>query len=492
MHISSLPSPYGVGTLGKAARDFVDFLAKAKQSFWQTLPICPTSYGDSPYQAYSAYAGNPYFIDLDMLWEEGLLQKKDYEDTDWGSSPESVDYGLLYEKHYAVLKKAVTRFLERLRECSCAGYEAFCEENAYWLEDYALFMTLKGMHEGMSWMDWKKPLRNREPGAIKQVISDHGTEMVFWKTIQYFFFRQWNALHEYCRERRIQIIGDLPFYVAMDSVDVWAHPELFLLDKDRVPVEVAGVPPDGFSENGQLWGNPVYRWEEHKHTNYRWWIQRIDYLCRQYDILRIDHFRGFDSYYSVKYGSSTARGGRWNTGPGMDLFYELERSIGRKKIIAEDLGYTTESVKKLLKDTGFPGMKILQFGFDERDQSSMDHRPHVYPANCVAYTGTHDNDTLCGWLEHAAKDNVEFAKEYLRLHDPDNYHWEMIQALFATTADTVIVQAQDLLGLGSDCRMNTPSTLGGNWRWRVKDGALNDELAGRLWRITRLYERTLL
>jgi len=496
MHISSLPSPYGIGTMGKEAREFADFLARAGQSFWQTLPICPTSYGDSPYQSYSTYAGNPYFIDLDILEEKGLLKKDEYKDILWGLDPESVDYGKIYENRFSVLEKAVDRFqssniLNKAVNLSeeVRSYHAFCKRNAYWLEDYALFMTLKNIHEGKSWMEWELPFRNHEKEALETVIRENAKEITYWKTIQFFFFRQWHALHAYCKEKKIRIIGDMPFYVALDSVDVWAHPELFLLDEDHNPVEVAGVPPDGFSADGQLWGNPVYRWSEHKKTGYQWWIQKIDYLCREYDILRIDHFRGFDSFYTVEYGSTTAIDGKWNPGPGIEIFDQLKRSVGFREIIAEDLGYTTETVKKLLKDTGFPGMKILQFAFDERDENSHDHRPHLYPSNCIAYTGTHDNDTLCGWMENASGENVEYAKDYLRLVDPETVHWDMIKALFATNADTVIVQTQDLLGLGSDCRMNTPSTIGSNWCWRVKRGALDDRLAEKLRHVTRLYER---
>lgn len=501
MHITSLPSPHGVGTLGKAARDFVDFLARAGQSYWQTLPICPTSYGDSPYQSYSTYAGNPYFIDLDILKKKGLLLEEEYADIDWESQPDSINYGVLYEKRFPVLRTAVDRFWQQKTgkdeyDVSSAGdairqddYDTFSAENAFWLDDYALYMTLKGIHGGSSWMDWEEPYRKRDPEAMEAVYRDHEEELIFWKTIQYFFFRQWRSLHDYCKSKKIRIIGDMPFYVAMDSVDVWAHPELFLLDEDNVPIEIAGVPPDGFSETGQLWGNPVYRWEEHRRTGYQWWIQKIDYLCREYDILRIDHFRGFDSYYTVPYGAETAIGGKWNPGPGMELFERLKEAVGRREIIAEDLGYTTESVKQLLKDTGFPGMKILQFGFDERDSSSPDHRPHVYPVHCVAYTGTHDNDTLKGWMVNAPKGNIEFAKDYLRLREPENYHWDMIRTLFATPAEIAIVPTQDLLGLGSDCRMNTPSTMGGNWCWRLQEGQLNEEVAHKLRHVTDLYDR---
>lgn len=498
MHISSLPSPYGIGTLGKAARDFVDFLEAAGQTFWQTLPICPTSYGDSPYQSCSTYAGNPYFIDLDLLREEGLLEKEDYEGISWEIRTDQVDYGILYRERFDVLGKAARRFRHRIRESGHTGdgistlkeaYETFCRENGFWLDDFALFMTIKNLNGGKAWTEWDSALRNREKEALELVRARQEGEIAFWKILQFFFFRQWKALHNYCAGKNIRIIGDMPFYVALDSVDVWARPDLFLLDEERIPIEVAGVPPDGFSETGQLWGNPVYRWEEHKKTGYSWWIQKIGYLCREYDILRIDHFRGFDSYYTVKYGSEDARGGTWRPGPGYALFEALKKSRGDLPIIAEDLGYTTESVRKLLKDTGFPGMKILQFGFDERDEGSSDHLPHQYPVHCVAYTGTHDNDTLCGWLEHADPGDVACARDYLRLEGAKEPHWDMIKALYATAAETVIVQTQDLLGLDSESRMNTPSTMGGNWCWRLCQGDLNKELAEKLRHITSLYDR---
>ena len=369
------------------------------------------------------------------------------------------------------------------------AYETFCRENGFWLDDFALFMTIKNLNGGKAWTEWDSALRNREKEALELVRARQEGEIAFWKILQFFFFRQWKALHNYCAGKNIRIIGDMPFYVALDSVDVWARPDLFLLDEERIPIEVAGVPPDGFSETGQLWGNPVYRWEEHKKTGYSWWIQKIGYLCREYDILRIDHFRGFDSYYTVKYGSEDARGGAWRPGPGYALFEALKKSRGDLPIIAEDLGYTTESVRKLLKDTGFPGMKILQFGFDERDEGSSDHLPHQYPVHCVAYTGTHDNDTLCGWLEHADPGDVACARDYLRLEGAKEPHWDMIKALYATAAETVIVQTQDLLGLDSESRMNTPSTMGGNWCWRLCQGDLNKELAEKLRHITSLYDR---
>lgn len=485
MHISSLPSPFGIGTMGAEARAFADFLEKADQRYWQMLPVCPTSYGDSPYQSFCIYAGNPYFIDLPALCEEGFLRREEYEDIEWGEDRECADYGRLYQNRFSVLRKAVNRFALN----PVPGYEEFLKQNAFWLDDYALFMTLKGHHGGAPWMEWNPALRNRDPAALSEIAETYGEEIRFWKVIQFFFFEQWHALRDYCHGKKIRIIGDMPFYVALDSVDVWAHPELFFLDEDRLPVEVAGCPPDGFSADGQLWGNPVYNWDVHRRTGYEWWISKIDYLCRVYDILRIDHFRGFDSYYSVRYGAGNAQDGHWSPGPGIELFRTMEKKLGKKPIIAEDLGFLTDSVKKLLSDTGFPGMKVLQFAFDERDDSSDEYRPYCYPANCVAYIGTHDNDTVQGWMVNADQENVAFAREYLRIREDGNAHWDMISALMASPAELTVIQMQDLLGLPTRARMNTPSTLGGNWTWRMLPEALSDELSQRLARMTFVYGR---
>ena len=485
MHISSLPSPCGIGTMGAEARSFADFLEEAGQHYWQMLPVCPTSYGDSPYQSFSTCAGNPYFIDFPMLVKAGLLKKEEYETINWGTKPDRIDYGVLYQNRFSILEKAAARFDEQ----SFPDYKDFCEKNAFWLEDYALFMSLKTHFGGAPWTDWDQPIRNRDPRAVESARRNHGDHIRFWKVIQYLFFTQWKKLHHYCHQKNIQIIGDLPFYVAQDSVDVWVHPELFELDENRLPTEVAGCPPDGFSADGQLWGNPIYNWKIHKETGYDWWVSRIEYLCREYDILRIDHFRGFDSFYSIPYGETTARNGHWNPGPGMDLFRAVEEKLGRQHIIAEDLGFLTDSVRQLLADSGFPGMKVLQFAFDDRDDSSGEHRPYCYPGNCVAYIGTHDNDTVQGWMKHANPENVRFAREYLRMTKAGDAHWDMICALMASVADLVIIQTQDLLGLGSESRMNTPSTSGGNWSWRMLPGSLDRELAKKLARITRIYGR---
>lgn len=485
MHISSLPSPYGIGTMGKAAREFVDFLQAAGQSLWQMLPICPTSYGDSPYQSYSTYAGNPYFIDLEELEQAGLLEASDYADTDWENEPGRVNFGALYEKRYAILRKAAERFAAQPPE----DFAEFCEQNRQWLKDFALFMTLKDLHQGAPWWEWQEAFRNADESALAEIETQHTRKVLFWKILQYLFFRQWKELKEYANRKGISIIGDLPIYVSLDSVDVWRHPKLFQLDENKVPKEVAGCPPDGFSADGQLWGNPLYDWDYMAADGYKWWVKRISYLCRVYDILRIDHFRGFDSYYAIPYGSETAAVGYWKKGPGMELFQAVERAIGKQPIIAEDLGFLTESVKELLKDSGFPGMKVLEFGFDRRDASTIEYLPHSYIKNCVAYAGTHDNEPILGWMETANPEDVAYAKAYLHLTEEEGYHWGMMRALWSSVAEVTIVQAQDILGLGSDTRMNTPSTVGRNWQWRALPGVFTGELAQKLHQQMDIYKR---
>ena len=485
MHLSSLSSPFGIGTMGKAAREFVDFLQSSGQSCWQLLPICPTSYGDSPYQSYSTFAGNPYFIDLEELEKMGLLDKSDYETIDWESEADRVNYGALYEKRYPILRKAAERFLENPPE----DFNSFCEENDAWLSDFALFMALKDVHDGAQWSEWKSPLRNRDALALAVETSEQRDNIFFWKALQYLFFKQWFELKAYANERGISIIGDLPIYVSLDSVDVWAHPELFQLDENKIPKEVAGCPPDGFSADGQLWGNPLFDWDYMETNQFKWWVQRIQYLCSVYDVLRIDYFRGFDSYYAIPYGETTAKNGRWRQGPGMKLFDEVERAIGRQSIIAEDLGYLTDSVRKLLKDSGFPGMKVLEFAFDSRDSSGNEYLLHNFIQNCVAYAGTHDNDTILGWFEDADPEDTAYCKEYLRIAEDEELHWGMMRALWGSVAELTIVQAQDVLGLGSEARMNEPSTVGDNWKWRAQKGVFTKELADKIRYQMKLYGR---
>ena len=485
MPITSLPSPYGIGTMGEAAREFVRFLHKAGQSYWQILPICPTSYGDSPYQSFSSYAGNPYMIDLDDLCEAGLLEKSDYENIDWGDNQEKADYGLLYKKRFSVLKKATKAAEEK--------YETLISEfrtgNEKWLSDYALFMAIKDEQNGVSWLEWPEILRKRDNKALSVEREKLKDEIKFWECVQFLFFSQWKKIKAYANENGIKIIGDIPIYVSSDSADVWANPDQFQLDNNLIPISVAGCPPDGFSADGQLWGNPLFNWELMKEQNYSWWVDRIAYQTKIYDVLRIDHFRGFDAYYSIPYGEKTARNGEWKEGPGIDLFNVINEKLGELPIIAEDLGFLTDSVRQLLKDTGFPGMKVLEFAFDSRDTESG-YLPHLYNKNCVVYAGTHDNDTILGWFDVISKEDAEYAKKYMRLSEAEGYHWGMMRTAWACIADTAIMQMQDILGLGKSARMNTPSTLSDkNWSWRCLPGAYNDTLAEVLHSEMKLYGR---
>ena len=484
MPISSLPAPYGIGTMGAAARDFVDFLAQGGQSCWQILPVCPTSYGDSPYQSFSSYAGNPYFIDLDDLAQEGLLEKEEYADLNWGEDPAAVDYGLMYLQRYPVLRKACARLLEK----GDPAFADFCAQREGWLEDYALFMALKGKYGGVSWFEWPEDERLRRPRALAAAREELAGEIAFWKAVQYLFFKQWAKLKAYANEKGISIIGDLPIYVSGDSADVWSNPDQFQLDENGQPTEVAGCPPDGFSADGQLWGNPLFDWEKMKEDGYQWWIRRIAAQFQVYDILRIDHFRGFDEYYAIPFGDDTARNGRWRPGPGIDFFRAVNAALGEKEIIAEDLGFLTDTVRRLLAETGYPGMKVLEFAFDSRDTGS-DYLPHCYPRHCVVYAGTHDNDTIQGWMANAPAKDVEYAKEYLRLTQEEGWHWGMMRSAWASCADLAVMQLQDVLGLGSEARMNTPSTLGSNWKWRALPGSCGPELARRLRHEMGVYQR---
>ena len=409
MHISSLPSPYGIGTLGKEARKFIDFLVKAGQSYWQVLPICPTSYGDSPYQSFSSFAGNPYFIDLDLLCKEKLLTKKECQSFQWGKDISKVDYGILHENRYPLLHKAFDRFQKKIPE----DYKAFCKEQEDWLEDYALFMALKDIYQGAAWSEWETDIKLRRADALQKVKEELTEEIDFWKMLQYLFYKQWASLKSYANEKGIRMIGDVPIYVAMDSVDVWANPSQFYLDENLVPIDVAGCPPDAFSEDGQLWGNPLFRWDIMKKDEYCWWTKRIEKISKLFDVVRIDHFRGFDSYYAIPFGDKTAKNGVWREGPGIALFRTIEKKLGKLNIIAEDLGFLTDSVRKMLADSGYPGMKVIQFAFDTREDG--DYLPHNYTRNSVVYAGTHDNDTILGWLKTAPKTCVAFAKEYLKL-----------------------------------------------------------------------------
>ena len=481
--IFSLPSKYGIGCFSKEAYQFIDRLKAAGQSYWQILPLGPTGYGDSPYQSFSTFAGNPYFIDLETLTGEGLLTAQECEYGCEGIPEDKIDYEKIYKTRFQILEKAFSRFGEN------DEYRAFVSENQFWLEDYSLYMAIKDRNGGVSWNEWEEPLKNKESQAIENAKAELSRQIAFYKFQQYEFDRQWKRLRSYANENGIEIIGDIPIYVAFDSADTWSAPEMFRFNDALEPIDVAGCPPDGFSQTGQLWGNPLYDWEYHKKTGYDWWIRRIEHCFRLYDVVRIDHFRGFDEYYAVPYGEKTAVHGKWMPGPGIELFRTLEEKIGRKRIIAEDLGFLTPSVIQLLKESGFPGMKVLQFAFDSREDSN--YLPHTYTRNCVVYTGTHDNDTTKGWYHTAAGSTRQFAKEYMykpRL-DEDTLAGDFIAMAMGSAADLCIVPMQDYLGLGSDARINTPSTLGGNWEWRMKPGEPDEGTVREMERMTKIYGR---
>lgn len=482
--ISSLPSPYGIGTIGKAAYDFVDFLSAAGQSWWQILPVGPTSFGDSPYQSFSTFAGNPYFVDPDMLADEGLLEREEILSFDWGERDDSVDYAKIYDSRFKLLRKAADRGLVRDRD----KVRRFADENSSWLGDYALFMALK-RHFGMRpWTEWEdEDIRLHLPEAVEKYRTLLKDDVELFVYIQYLFFEQWNALRKYAASRGIGIIGDLPIYVALDSADVWAEPQYFQLDEDNIPTAVAGVPPDYFSEDGQLWGNPLYDWEKMRADGYGWWIRRVDGAKKLYDAVRIDHFRGFESYWAVPYGDETAKGGKWIKGPGIEFVKVLTSWFYDLKFIAEDLGYLTPEVKQLLADSGLPGMKVLEFAFDSREPSN--YLPHTYISNCICYAGTHDNATVEEWKGEVSPEDMKYAVEYLGLNEKEGFTGGIIRAGMGSVAVLFIAQMQDHLSLGAEARMNTPGTLGQNWKWRLLRDQLSIELAVRLRSTARLYGR---
>lgn len=483
--IASLPSPYGIGGFSKEAYEFIDLLEETGQKLWQILPLGPTSYGDSPYQSFSTFAGNPYFIDLDTLVEKGWLTKEACEASDYGDNESYIDYGRIYDSRFVLLKQA---FLNS-DVLSDEKFTEFCKANQHWLPDYALYMALKNQNDGKSWIEWEEEIRLRKPEAVEYYKKELEEECNFYEFLQYEFHEQWTKVKEYAHKKGIQIVGDVPIYVAFDSADTWANPELFQLDEKNLPLGVAGCPPDAFSATGQLWGNPLYNWAYHKKTGYDWWLKRIAYCFDLYDIVRIDHFRGFDEYYSIPYGDETAVNGHWEKGPGMDLFNTVKEKLGELDIIAEDLGFLTESVFQLLKDSGYPGMKVLQFAFDPSEDS--DYLTYKYQRNCVVYTGTHDNDTTAGWFEKLSDGDKEVALRYMNsFYTPkEEQHWDLIALAMRSTADTCIIPVQDFLGLGSEARINMPSTLGDNWKWRMTKGAFSEELKEKIRRMTKLYGR---
>lgn len=483
MHITSLPSDYGIGTFGKVAYEFVDFLVKAGQKYWQILPVGPTGAGDSPYQSFSAFAGNPYLIDFDFLNKEGLLHKEDYENIDFGEDLTKVDYEKIFNNKMPILR---TAFKNSKGKYKCE-IKRFRDENKDWLDDYTLYMAVKGKFDLKSWQDWDEDIKLRDEKALAFYREELKEEIDYWVFLQYIFFNQWTALKNYANTNGIKIIGDIPIYVAEDSADTWANSEVFLLDDDKRPIVVSGCPPDAFSETGQLWGNPIYRWDYLEETGYKWWINRIERNIELYDVTRIDHFRGFESFWQIPHGEETAVNGKWVKGPGVKLFNTVKEALGEVDIIAEDLGYLTEEVIDFRIATGYPGMKVLEFAFDTREES--DYLPHNYDKNCVVYTGTHDNETIIGWFENAQKSDVDFAKKYFKLNKKEGYNWGFIRGALSSVGNLAIAQFQDYLGLGSEARMNIPSTLGGNWIWRVRKEALTNKLAEKINKITKLYGR---
>lgn len=488
LSITSLPSKYGIGCFSQSAYDFVDWLKEAGQTYWQILPLGPTSYGDSPYQSFSTFAGNPYFISLEELTEEGVLTKEECEAADFGDRSDDVDYEKMYKARYPLLRKAY----ERSKISENQDYQRFVSDNQWWLGDYALFMAVKDRFDGAPWTEWAQDIRLRWGDAMDYYRRELYFDIEFQQYLQYTFYKQWMKLKAYANEKGILLIGDIPIYVAMDSADTWAHPELFQLDENNVPLAVAGCPPDGFSATGQLWGNPLYRWEYHGNTGYKWWISRLEYCFRLYDVVRIDHFRGFDEYYSIPYGAESAVDGHWEKGPGMALFSRVEEALGRREVIAEDLGYVTDSVRKLVRDSGFPGMKVLEFAFDSRDSGcANDYLPHNYEANCVAYTGTHDNETIRGWFDSITKEEQQLAREYLcdSRTPKRELNWSFISLIMRSAAKVCIIPMQDYLGYGNECRMNKPSTVGINWKWRLTEEELTGELKERLYETARRYGR---
>lgn len=485
MPVFSLPSRYGIGSFSKSAYQFVDMLKKAGQKYWQILPLCPTSYGDSPYQSFSTYAGNPYFIDLDQLIEEKLLTRKECQACDFGDDPQDIDYGKLYENRFKLLRKAY----ERANVGEDQEFEAYRRENAWWLDDYALFMAVKDRFDGVAWNEWAEDIRLRWSNAMDYYRRELYYEIEFYSYLQFVFMKQWKKLKNYANINGIEIIGDIPIYVAFDSADAWANPELFQFDSENLPTAVAGCPPDGFSADGQMWGNPLYRWDYHRETGFDWWIRRIAYCSELYDVVRIDHFRGFDEYYSIPYGDTTARNGHWEKGPGIALFEAAKNRLGELNIIAEDLGYITDSVKKLVADSGFPGMKVLEFAFDSREKS--DYLPYTYEKNSVVYTGTHDNETIAGWYAGLDKSDLKMCTDYMNIDriPGKEYHWDFIRLAMLSVSDLCVIPIQDYLGLDNRARINHPSTLGTNWRWRLAKGQLSASLLKEIREMTRISGR---
>ena len=494
LHPTSLPGGFGVGDLGTEAYKFIDFLLSAAQSLWQVLPLGPTGYGDSPYACYSAFAGNTLLISPEVLVDEGLLSTTDLPEKD---KREKVDFAEAHRVKEQLLRRAYQNYTRTTDTNLRSAFETFAQREAHWLEDYALFRALKDAHGGVAWNEWDSPFVRRVPSALERARDELREEVEAQMFYQFLFFRQWFALKSYCNQNGIKVVGDLPIFVAHDSADVWTSPQQFKLDKDGKPLVVAGVPPDYFSSTGQLWGNPLYDWERMLGDGFKWWIERVRATFTVVDIARVDHFRGFAACWEIPGGDQTAERGQWVEAPGKELFKTIRKTLGELPIIAEDLGVITPDVIALREEFGFPGMRILQFGFGS-DTKNID-LPHNYIPNVVAYTGTHDNDTTVGWFGSVAgegstrsAEQIErertFCLNYLNTKG-EEIHWDFIRTVLASVANTAIVPVQDLLGLGTDARMNLPNSTEGNWSWRYESGVLTDELAERLKELTKLYGR---
>ena len=486
MHISSLPGKYGIGSFGQSAYDFVDFLVRTKQRYWQILPLGTTSYGDSPYQSFSAFAGNTYFIDFDILIEEGLLDEADVKGADFGDDPRKVDYAKIFDARRPIMEKAVARFL---KADDLSDYESFVKQNAAWLEVFAEYMAIKEHFDNLAWTEWPdEAIRRREAASLASYREKLADKLTYHRVTQYLFFKQWLRLKAYANEHHIEIVGDMPIYVAADSADVWAQPHFFKTDAVGKPTCVAGCPPDEFSETGQLWGNPIYDWEAMDKDGYAWWIERLRESFKIYDIVRIDHFRGFESYWEVPAGSETSASGKWVKGPDYKLFAAVKEALGDLNIIAEDLGFMTDEVIELRERTGFPGMKILQFAFNPDDESI--DSPHLAPNNSVMYTGTHDNNTVLGWYKDEIDDATrQYMAQYTNRKEYETVPHAMLRTIFASVSFMAIATMQDLLELDSAARMNYPSTIGGNWTWRMTAEELNPIVEGELYSLTKTYRR---
>ena len=482
MHITSLPGPYGVGTMGKHAFEFVDFLKAAGQSKWQILPLTPTGYGDSPYQSCSTFAGNHYLIDLDTLIEEKLLKKEEVEGIQWCRREDKADFGLLYNNRLKVLRLAYGRFK------GGKAFETFCKDNAQWLQDFALYMALKDRNNGKPWYQWEDDLKFRDVDVMDDLLVELAEEIRFHSFVQFKFFEQWTKLRTYAHKNGVKIIGDVPIYVPLDSVDVWSNPQLFQLDEDLNPTDVAGCPPDCFSEDGQLWGNPLYAWERHAKDGFAWWVRRMAAAGKLYDVVRLDHFRGFEAYWAVPYGDETARNGKWVKGPAMAFINALKKNLPDLKVIAEDLGFLTQEVLDMLEGSGYPGMKVLQFGFDAKAPS--DYVPYHHVPNSVCYTSTHDSHTCLQWLQETDEETLDYATAYMGLNEEEGLTWGVIRTAMASVSDLCMAQFQDYLELGEEGRMNCPGILSDcNWTWRAKCGTMTADLAKRIHRLTVIYGR---